>query len=149
EGADVLLVGAREGAPLVTEELARHERRGERAAVDGDERTGGAVSELVKRAGDELLARAGLAEQEDWRLGARDALHLRHEPAHDLRAADEPAERAAVEELERHAVAVADPDAGASEREDGAGRNDGALDADRAGVRAVRRCVIDDEDAAR
>src|SRR5688572_31763462 len=50
---------------LVTEELALEQRVRKRGAVDGDERVGGARARGVDGAGDEALARAGLAADEN------------------------------------------------------------------------------------
>ena len=61
------LIGAGERAALVPEQVALDQRVGDRAHVHGDERSGGALGALVHRAGDELLAGAALAEQEDVR----------------------------------------------------------------------------------
>jgi hypothetical protein len=49
----------------VAEELAGHQRRGQRAAIDGDERSALARADVVQRAGDDLLAGARLADQQD------------------------------------------------------------------------------------
>ena len=55
---------AGEGAPLDAEELRLEDALGEGAAVDGDEGALGALGLLVEGAGGELLAGAGLAQQE-------------------------------------------------------------------------------------
>ena len=74
---------AGEGALLVAEELALDERRRERRAVDRDERPAAARARLVDRARDELLAGAGLAEEQHGRRRRRDLAEL----AEDRRAA--------------------------------------------------------------
>jgi len=61
-GARSLRVGER--APNVTEQLALEERRRHRGAVDRDERLVAAWRQIVKRACDELFARAALARDE-------------------------------------------------------------------------------------
>ena len=55
----------REGAALVTEELGLEQRLGNRGAVDVDERARATGPGLVDGPGQESLARAGLAEDED------------------------------------------------------------------------------------
>src|SRR5439155_767301 len=100
ELADLELVGPREGAALVAEHLALEELARHRGAVDLDEGPGPARGELVDRAGDELLARAGLASDEHGdvdasclaedlarfqHLGAAPELHLASDtPGHRL-----------------------------------------------------------------
>src|SRR5262249_60897733 len=61
--ARVGLAGPREGAAHVAEELALDELRADRRAVDGDELAAPA-REAVHLGGDELLAGAGLADDE-------------------------------------------------------------------------------------
>ncbi len=74
--------GAGEGALLVAEELGLEERLGEGRAVHLDEGLVGARRLLVKRLGDELLAGAGLAQDEDGGAGrARRASRPRRPPA--------------------------------------------------------------------
>ncbi len=64
--------GAGERAFLVTEQLAFHQRRWERGAVDPDQRAGVAPAPLVQRPGEQLLARSGRAEQQHVRVRRRD-----------------------------------------------------------------------------
>src|SRR5881396_4280530 len=64
ELADLELVGAGEGASLVTEQLAFQELPRHGGAVDLDEGPRPAGGEMVDRVGDELLASAGLARDE-------------------------------------------------------------------------------------
>jgi hypothetical protein len=74
-----------EGALLVTEQLALQQRRAEDGAVDLDERPAGAVAVGVDGGGDQLLAGAALAGDEDRLRGSRhpaDGLeHLEHRGA--------------------------------------------------------------------
>src|SRR5437879_620295 len=100
ELADLELVGPREGAALVPEHLALEELARHGGAVDLYEGPGPAGGELVDRAGDELLARAGLASDEHGdidasrlgedlacfqHLGAAPELHLASDaPGHRL-----------------------------------------------------------------
>src|SRR5262249_5208985 len=121
ERADVLLLGAGERAALVAEQLARDERWRERAAVDRDERLGGARSEIVERAGDQLLAGAGLADDEHADVALRGALDLRHQPPHRGRRTDHAGERGLGVDRERDLVAVADLELGLAELEHAAG----------------------------
>src|SRR5208282_2662024 len=73
---------AREGALHVAEELTLDEVLGDGAAVDDDERPGGAVRAPVDLAGDELLAGAGLAGDEHRDVGGRDLLQLAEDLEH-------------------------------------------------------------------
>ena len=66
--------GAGERPLHVAEQLALDEVLGDGAAVDDDERRRGAVRASVNLAGDELLARAGLAGDEHADVGRRDLL---------------------------------------------------------------------------
>ena len=64
-------IGAGERAALVPEELALDELRGQRRAVDGDERPGLPRRVDVDRAREQALAGARLAAQEHRRVGLR------------------------------------------------------------------------------
>ena len=85
EAAGAVVDGAGERAADVAEELAFEQAFAECAAVDADERAVAALAELVDRVGDEFLAGAGFAEQQDRRAAARDlareAVDLHHRPA--------------------------------------------------------------------
>ena len=59
----------------LSEELALEQRLGERRAVDADERSGGAARRAVDAIGDDLLAGAGLAEDEDVDVAGSDEAH--------------------------------------------------------------------------
>ena len=72
ELADAALDGAGERAALVAEELALEQLVGDRGAVEGDERPA-AIGMVMDRAGDELLAGAGLALDQDRGVGRRHA----------------------------------------------------------------------------
>ncbi len=82
EQAALHLPGVGERAPLVTEQLALEHRLGERRAVDPDERPARAARQLVERPRDELLARPGLATDQDRGAGARGHAHALEEPLH-------------------------------------------------------------------
>src|SRR5439155_23976196 len=69
-------VRAGKGALLVPEQLALENPLGERGAVDREIRTVGAAAALVQRAGDQLLARAAFAGDEDRRLRGGDLRDL-------------------------------------------------------------------------
>jgi hypothetical protein len=69
EPAGLLAIRPGEGAPLVAEELALDEALGQRSAVDPDERALGAIRVAMQRRGDQLLARAALADDQDGRIG--------------------------------------------------------------------------------
>ena len=80
EAADALLVGAGERALLVTEQLGLEQVLLQRRAVHLDEVARRAMRVVVDRAGDELLAGAGLAADQHRRVAlgdlADDAEHL-------------------------------------------------------------------------
>ena len=65
EPAGLLAVGAGEGAALVAEELALDQALGQCPAIDPDERAGRATRVAVQRGGDQLLAGAALADDQD------------------------------------------------------------------------------------
>ena len=69
ELAGVLLGGAGEGALLVAEQDALDQIFGNGAAIDGDEGLAGAVALALDGAGDQLLADAGFALDQDRDLG--------------------------------------------------------------------------------
>ena len=89
EQAGLGAVGTGEGALDVAEELAFDEGGDERAAIDGDEGLGSVGAVVVDGAGDELLAGAGLAEDEDGVGGEGDLGEDAVELLHGGRAADE------------------------------------------------------------
>src|SRR6185295_5595746 len=66
--------GARERAPLVSEQLALEEPGRDGGAVERDERTAPPPAQPVNQAGDQLLAGSGLAPDEDRRIGRRHRL---------------------------------------------------------------------------
>src|SRR6478672_2780606 len=74
EAALAAIAGVGEGAALVAEDLALEQGLGHGRAVDGHEGAAGAGGELVERAGDQLLAGAGLAVDEDGGGGGRGLL---------------------------------------------------------------------------
>src|SRR2546426_4391567 len=71
ELADLELVGAGEGASLVTEQFALQQVPRHGGAVDLDEGPRPPRGEMVDRVGDELLAGAGLARDDDGDVDAR------------------------------------------------------------------------------
>ncbi len=89
EFADPLGHGAGEGAALVAEELALQQVLGDGGAVDGDEELLGARAVLVDGAGDELLAGAALAGDEDGGVGRRDLPDGLVDALHGGRGADD------------------------------------------------------------
>src|SRR5690606_8403658 len=86
------LDGAREAAPLVTEQLALEHARRERGTVHAHERLRPARRVDVDRGGGELLARAGLTAQPARRARRRDLLDLRQHLAQRGALADDVAE---------------------------------------------------------
>ena len=79
EASHLLADGDGEGTLLVAEQLALQEPRGDGGAVELDERAALAWAQVVQGAGDELLARAGLAADEDGGIGRGDSLDLLEE----------------------------------------------------------------------
>ena len=65
EQARLVAVRAGEAAAHVAEQLGLEQRVGQAGAVDRDERSDGAEAALVNQAGDDFLADAGLAGDED------------------------------------------------------------------------------------
>src|SRR5262249_12147380 len=102
--ADAVVDRAREGAALVTEELALEERVGKRRAVDGDEAAALALALEVDRARRELLAGAGLAVDEDGRVVLREHADRLEDLVHDAVAAHHVGEGVAVGELAAEVV---------------------------------------------
>ncbi len=92
EAAYPLADGAGEGALLVAEQLALQQPGGDGGAVDLDEGPLAADAEVVQRTGDELLARAGLASDEDGGVGGGDNLDLLEGAAQGGALADDLAE---------------------------------------------------------
>ena len=81
--------GVGEGAPFVSEQLRLDERRHQAGAIDDDEGLLPAIAELVQRAGDQILADAGFAGDEDVGVGLRVASHFGRQRAHHGAARDE------------------------------------------------------------
>ena len=71
EASDLSRERAGEGALLAAEQLALDERRGNRRAVHAHHRPPAARAQLVDLGREELLAGAGLAEQQHRRVGRR------------------------------------------------------------------------------
>ena len=92
EEAQMLALGAGEAALLVAEDLAFHQVRRDRAAVDGEERMAAAPAEVVDRSRDDFLAGAALAGDEHRDRRRRDADDLLVDAPHRRRAAPERAE---------------------------------------------------------
>ena len=83
EDAALLRLGVGEGAFLVAEQFAFEQGFGNCRAVDGDERLGAAHAPVVQRLGDQVLAGAVLAfEQDGRRLARGDAADEAHDLAH-------------------------------------------------------------------
>ena len=85
EAADAAFGSAGEGAFLVAENFALHQRFGNRRAIDGDEGTIGARRKHVNRARDHFFAGAGFAGDQHRGGGRRGDLHLAHHFLHRLR----------------------------------------------------------------
>ena len=80
--AGVVAVGAGEGAAAVAEQLAFEQVARDGGAVEGDERFLGAVGEVVDGAGEDFLAGAALAGDEDVDFGPGDLAGELHQFAH-------------------------------------------------------------------
>src|SRR5262249_17616274 len=76
EAADALRDGAGERALLMTEQLAFEQAGRDRRAIELDQRAFAPGAQVVNGAGDQLLARAGFAANQDGRIGGRDRLDL-------------------------------------------------------------------------
>ena len=81
EPAAALRGGTGEAAALVAEQLGVDEARRDRTAVDAQDRPARARRPRVDRTRDDVLAGAGLAEQQDRCLGRRDLLDLANDLA--------------------------------------------------------------------
>ena len=88
---EALLVGMGTGerAALVAEELALEQRLGQRAAVLGHELLVPARARIMDGAGEQILAGAGLARQQDRRVGLRDLLGHVEDLLHRRRVPDD------------------------------------------------------------
>ena len=84
-----LVVGAGEGPLAVAEELALDEVLGQGPAVDRDEGVAGPLALVVEVPGDQLLAGAGLAQDQDPGVGRRDHLDLAADRLHRRGVADQ------------------------------------------------------------
>src|SRR5262249_3824408 len=85
-------VGAGKGAAHMAKQLALGQRLGDGGGVDSDERPDTARAEPMNLPGDQLLAGARLAADEDVDRGLREAFHLPVQLLHWLADADEGAE---------------------------------------------------------
>ncbi len=79
---------AGERAFFVAEQFRRDERRRDRCAVHANECAAPAIGLFVDGAGDQFLAGAGLAENQDSRIGRRDASDVGEDAQQFLRRAD-------------------------------------------------------------
>ena len=84
EAADAPLGRAGEGAALVAENFALHQRFGDRRTIDGDEGPVGARRKPVNRARQNFLARAGFAGDQHGGRRRRDLLDQAHDVLHRL-----------------------------------------------------------------
>ena len=89
EAAFALVQRAGEGAFFVAEKFAFDEVFGNGGAIDLDERRAGARALAVKRAGDQFLAGAAFALNEDGGLGAGDFADQLAEVLHGRAAAEQ------------------------------------------------------------
>ncbi len=84
-----LVGGAGEGALLVTEELGLQQGLGQGGTVELDEGAVPAAAQVVDGPGDDLLAGAGLAPQQDSGLARRGLVHIGEHLLHALAVADD------------------------------------------------------------
>ena len=82
ENADRLPVGPGEGPLLMAEQLAFRQRRRQGAAVDRHKRPGSTWPAAVEEAGEDLLAAAGLAEDQDRAADLGRSLDRSGHPGH-------------------------------------------------------------------
>ena len=80
---------AREGPAKMAEELALEQMLRDRAAIHGEENAIPPLTEMVDRAGDDLLTHAALASDQHRALRRRDPLYEVHDVAHRGRAPDQ------------------------------------------------------------
>src|SRR5690606_39557640 len=92
-----------EGPAHVAEQLALDQALGQRSAVERDHRTATASAELVDRPRAQLLARAGLALEQDRDLAVGCALEDREQLAHRQALADQLAEPSSLAGRQREA----------------------------------------------
>ena len=85
DDAQVVALGAGEGAAAVAEQLALEQVARDGGAVERHERFLGAIGEVVDRAGEDFLAGTALAGDEDVDVGPRDALGEGHLLTHVTR----------------------------------------------------------------
>ena len=97
---------AREAAALMAEQFGLDECRGNRGAIERDERLAGARTHGMHRFGDEFLAAAALAADQHRRIGRRDARDELAHLLHPRRIADE-SQRAILHSFRRQRVPVA------------------------------------------
>ena len=106
EAAGAAFDGAGEGAFFVTEEFTFDERFGHGRAVEGDEGAVGARGKRVKGAGDQFLAGAGFAGDEDGGFGRGDLFDEREDLAHVSAGAGHLAHGAGLAELALEALGL-------------------------------------------
>ena len=76
----------------MAKQLAFNQSSGQRAAVDFDHHAVFSFGQIVEGARDQLLARAGFAEQQDGRISCRDHFDVSEHFLHRLGSADHLAE---------------------------------------------------------
>src|SRR5262249_20345132 len=99
EPAGLRVARARECALLVAEELALDQRGRERGTVDRDERSGSAAALRMKGAREQLLAGAGLSQEQDGRGGIGNLADLSQRRPESSRLADDLAEVIGLDDL--------------------------------------------------
>ena len=88
----------------MTEELAFEQGLGDRGAVDRDKRAAGTRAQPVDRVGEQLLAGAALAEQQNRDIGRRQLFDVAQHPQHFRAGGDDAVDRRAGRSLDQPAV---------------------------------------------
>ena len=150
EGADARLMRAGEGALRVTEELALHQVRGNRAAVDDHERLVAAAAVLDDLGGDELFSGPRLAVDVDGGVGLADARDDLEEPPHRRALpVERPAAQALADALRGDVGDLPRADDGGPELDPALGRDEiGVADQDAGHPRSVEGPAVFDSPAA-
>ncbi len=107
EQAELARGGAGEGPAHVAEELGLEQRLGHGPAVDGHERARRPRARVVDGLGDDLLAGAGFALDEERGVGRRDPLHEVEHRVHGRRMRDQAGQAVALPELRAQVLVLA------------------------------------------
>src|SRR5262249_10454045 len=143
ERAGARIDRAGERAAFMSEELTLDERGRYGAAVDDDERLGGARARGADRTRERVFPGAGLAGEEDACGRRRDALENAEDAAHRGARADDASEASVRARWNHHPARLdADEQLGVTEADDGSGADDRLAHARAADDDAVRAAVV-------